>query len=429
MSSEDPNHPTSIVGSSENEDEQKGTSGRRASTAKVETTRKKLEKPSRPLNSYNLFFADERKRILDSLPDKQSSPKPKTSHGKIGFTDLARMVSKRWKKIDQHQKAHYEALAQKEKERYYQEMNEWYYQNNKDDEEEEDSPGRDPVQPMINQDAKPPAQTYPPEQTRKNPQESVSQEHSSFVFTPIDFQGSSRVYGQTVLESNSFISQDQSHAAPESRAMQEAIGKAPTHEDLFNHSAASQSYAFSDYYFDAIHDFQTKDDRGGERLAHARVGTNPTTAIERVDSNGSLGFLSSFFQPLGTNGTNTCTTQKQEGNASDEVLHSKTKAESELVHHGDHSTHHGDILQQSAPQETLVGTQAPHPQVENEDFGDDFFFPSSVIGHGKALSSQSENANMNQLASSNLGPDAVQFMLDTFPSKGGSPQASLDSKK
>ena len=338
------------------------------------------------------------------------------------------MVSKRWKKIDQHQKAHYEALAQKEKERYYQEMNEWYYQNNKDDEEEEDISGRDPIQAMIGQDAKAPAQTYPPEQTRTNPQESVSQEHSSLVFTPIDFQGSSRVYGQTGLESNSFISQDQSQAAPASRAMQETIGKAPTHDDLFNQFAVSQSYAFSDYHFDSTQDFQTKGDMGGERLAHASVGANPTTAIERVDSNGSLGFLSSFFQPLGTNGTSTCTTQKQEGNTVDEVLHSKTKAESELEHHGDHSAHHGDILQQSAPQKTLVGTQAPRPQVENEGLGDDFFFPSSVIGHGKALSSQSENANMNQLAS-NLGPDAVQFMLDTFPSKGGSPQASLDSKK
>mmetsp|Transcript_7475 Transcript_7475/g.14167 ORF Transcript_7475/g.14167 Transcript_7475/m.14167 type:complete len:624 (+) Transcript_7475:100-1971(+) len=99
--------------------------------------------PSRPLSAYNLFFKDERQRILDSLPSSKSSDtgrqedlkdprdeitwpgKRRRPHGKIGFENLAKEIGARWKGIDEETKEHYKKLALGDLQRYSREMQEY----------------------------------------------------------------------------------------------------------------------------------------------------------------------------------------------------------------------------------------------------------------------------------------------------------------
>lgn len=82
------------------------------------------DKPKRPLSSYNLFFKDERGKILRETPERPGG-KPRRSHGKIGFADLARSIAANWKAIEPESRAHFDALAAKDKERYRTEMDVW----------------------------------------------------------------------------------------------------------------------------------------------------------------------------------------------------------------------------------------------------------------------------------------------------------------
>lgn len=115
--------------------------------------------PKRYLSAYNLFFKQERERLLkaglcsdSSLPDKgleegkeeskeecvlmkptlpdPNAPKSNAArkHARssgIGFANLARIVAKKWKSLDPELKAPYEEVAQKDKERYQKEMVVW----------------------------------------------------------------------------------------------------------------------------------------------------------------------------------------------------------------------------------------------------------------------------------------------------------------
>jgi hypothetical protein len=82
------------------------------------------DKPKRPLSAYNLFFKHERGEILRATPDRVEG-KPRRSHGKIGFADLARNIAANWKSIDAVSRAHFDRLAAKDKERYRTAMEEW----------------------------------------------------------------------------------------------------------------------------------------------------------------------------------------------------------------------------------------------------------------------------------------------------------------
>jgi len=117
-------------------------------TIKKKKKKKKKEKerdrPPRPLSAYNLFFKDERKKILASFSKRSDGIKNEDkssidgsdatdssdadrqndeSQSKgIGFENLAKTIGRRWKKILPERLEHYKALAKKDQERYAVEM-------------------------------------------------------------------------------------------------------------------------------------------------------------------------------------------------------------------------------------------------------------------------------------------------------------------
>ena len=78
--------------------------------------KKPIDKPKRPLSAYNLFFKEERARIMDENA-KQSKA--------VGFTEMARMVGAKWNNLPSEEKKVFEEQAAKAKEIYFVEVAEW----------------------------------------------------------------------------------------------------------------------------------------------------------------------------------------------------------------------------------------------------------------------------------------------------------------
>lgn len=68
-----------------------------------------ITKPKRPLSAYNLFFQFERRKIVANAPP--DAPK-------IGFRDMARIISKRWRNVDADYKRELTVMANEENLRY-----------------------------------------------------------------------------------------------------------------------------------------------------------------------------------------------------------------------------------------------------------------------------------------------------------------------
>lgn len=81
-------------------------------------------KPKRPLSAYNFYFHSERQNILQDTPTRKEG-KPRRSHGKIGFADLARSIAAKWKCISKEERATFDKKAAADKERYQREMAAW----------------------------------------------------------------------------------------------------------------------------------------------------------------------------------------------------------------------------------------------------------------------------------------------------------------
>lgn len=91
-------------------------------------------KPKRPLSAYNLFFKEERTRILDEIPDEQAvlaeckegqrrrRKSNREPHGKIDFQSLAKLIGKRWQALSEDQLVVYKEKAAVETARYKSEM-------------------------------------------------------------------------------------------------------------------------------------------------------------------------------------------------------------------------------------------------------------------------------------------------------------------
>uniref|UniRef100_A0A7S4R1H4 HMG box domain-containing protein n=1 Tax=Ditylum brightwellii TaxID=49249 RepID=A0A7S4R1H4_9STRA len=153
----------STIGRVQHDDTQEHNEDRNTSLPSLCTKDHHIPKevmPRRPFNAYNLFFSEEREKILISLPggkdderldtrehmplDDVKSNQPwatvpllqklakrhvltkrrphRKSHGKIGFKELTKVVASRWRKLPSERVEYYKDLAQMDLERYRLEM-------------------------------------------------------------------------------------------------------------------------------------------------------------------------------------------------------------------------------------------------------------------------------------------------------------------
>ncbi|KAL3801268.1 hypothetical protein HJC23_012668 [Cyclotella cryptica] len=100
-------------------------------------------RPRRPLTSYNIFFANERKNIIHEQQQQKGRENGSEDHGAghgrlrltistsgrgrahIGFAGLAQYVSQKWKTVCKSYKMELEKLARLDKIRYDKEMRDW----------------------------------------------------------------------------------------------------------------------------------------------------------------------------------------------------------------------------------------------------------------------------------------------------------------
>ena len=104
--------------------ESKSPPKRKGRKTKVKKWTKPMGMPKRPLSAYNLFFAEERQKLL-----KKQSPCNKegksSQKGKIGFANLARTVAARWKTLSETEKEPFVQRAVEDQERYKTAVAKW----------------------------------------------------------------------------------------------------------------------------------------------------------------------------------------------------------------------------------------------------------------------------------------------------------------
>ena len=106
----------SDTGSKKNDKPTKKKSSKKGK-AKKKKPKNGLEKPKRPLSAYNLFFQSQRQELLAQLPVRAQG-KPKNSHGKCGFQELAKIIGAKWRNLDNVSRNYFDKLAVIEKKKY-----------------------------------------------------------------------------------------------------------------------------------------------------------------------------------------------------------------------------------------------------------------------------------------------------------------------
>jgi hypothetical protein len=97
-----------------------GSSARSERKKAIPAKRRKKPKdmPRRPLSGYNLFFKDERTRILAERDERARNG----STQKVGFERLAQLIGKSWKALSENDKTPFKARADEDMQRYRREM-------------------------------------------------------------------------------------------------------------------------------------------------------------------------------------------------------------------------------------------------------------------------------------------------------------------
>mmetsp|Transcript_10479 Transcript_10479/g.14858 ORF Transcript_10479/g.14858 Transcript_10479/m.14858 type:complete len:326 (-) Transcript_10479:348-1325(-) len=80
--------------------------------------RKPKDKPKRPLSAYNLFFADEREKMVNAANNGTGS---RTG----GFGGMAKTVAAKWNTLSDIERQPYEAAAKVEKDKYFSALEVW----------------------------------------------------------------------------------------------------------------------------------------------------------------------------------------------------------------------------------------------------------------------------------------------------------------
>lgn len=90
--------------------------------------KKPVDMPRRPLSAYNLFFRDQREKILSDIKAGQHAEGEEGDEGTGGATSFMAMtkaISKMWKELPGEKLKTYTDKALEEKKRYYEEMKEY----------------------------------------------------------------------------------------------------------------------------------------------------------------------------------------------------------------------------------------------------------------------------------------------------------------
>lgn len=94
------------------------------------------------MHAYNIYFQEERQKILSEIPSPTDSEKeaertdsdgkPRSSkqrrrnaHGKISFASLAKEIGYKWHNLEKEKKEHYQQLAEIDLQRYDNELDEY----------------------------------------------------------------------------------------------------------------------------------------------------------------------------------------------------------------------------------------------------------------------------------------------------------------
>jgi len=86
----------------------KASKSSKKSSKKSGKPKKDKNAPKRGKSAYIIFCNDERANVKSTSPE-------------LGFGEIAKALSEKWKKVDAATKKHYEELAAKDKERYIKE--------------------------------------------------------------------------------------------------------------------------------------------------------------------------------------------------------------------------------------------------------------------------------------------------------------------
>ena len=93
---------------------------------KAKRVKKPKDMPRRPLSAYNIFFREERERMLKEHEQNARAARGEGSNEplpepRIGFENMAKTIGKRWKALSDEEMARYKKLAMEDMERYRRE--------------------------------------------------------------------------------------------------------------------------------------------------------------------------------------------------------------------------------------------------------------------------------------------------------------------